>query len=175
MTQRCNPRLLTSFFLFSTTYMKFTWVSTWIFQDCCYSFFWWRPFAFLPPFCTARAHVHRRTGTIATTQLNLVSSIEILLFGTLEQNQGANPTQQLASFPRLSTGNETSIQQAHERESCWLATFTCGRLNWWWHASSILSKSPGGVKVVIMKSTNEKNGLQLELMANRFGIDDDCH
>jgi hypothetical protein len=23
-----------------------------------------------------------------------------------------------------------------------------------------------------MKSTNEKNGLQLELMANRFGIDD---
>jgi hypothetical protein len=29
--------------------------------------------------------------------------------------------------------------------------------------------------VVKMKSTNEKNGLQLELMANRFGIDDDCH
>ena len=40
-------------------------------------------------------------------------------------------------------------------------------------SSSILSKSPGGVKVVIMTSTNEKNGLQLELMANRFGIDDD--
>jgi hypothetical protein len=37
------------------------------------------------------------------------------------------------------------------------------------------SKSQGGVKVVIMMSTNEKNGQQLELTANRFGIDDDSH
>jgi hypothetical protein len=65
-------------------------------------------------------------GTIATTQLNLFSSIKILLFGTLEQNQDVNP---IAYFLRLSTDNQTSIQQAHERESCSLATFTCGRLN----------------------------------------------
>jgi hypothetical protein len=91
-------------------------------------------FLLMKTVCLCTAFFARRApmfivGTIATTQLNLFSSIENLLFGTLEQNQGANPTQQLASFPRLSTGNETSIQQAHERESCWLATFTCGRLN----------------------------------------------
>jgi hypothetical protein len=88
-------------------------------------------FLLMKTVCVSTAFFARRApmfivGTIATTQLNLFSSIENLLFGTLEQNQGVNP---IAYFLRLSTGNETSIQQAHERESCSLATFTCGRLN----------------------------------------------
>jgi hypothetical protein len=132
-----------------------------------------------------------------------------LLFGTLEQNQEVNPTQQLAYFPRLSTGNETCIQQAHEslvryllmwasqlthdkglttpviytpfQEQIYESNSSCSMKLLFKPPKRIMSfqeqarnlekgmlpdqkgakldsKSQGGVKVVIMMSTNERMG-----------------